>query len=82
MKVTMQKIGNSTYVNIEGEGYQLSVQTKSGTRAELVALAEEARHNAAKSMRRYERLMEASRHKAVNLGSYRYLSDNKPTGIK
>lgn len=58
------------YVNIEGEGYQLSVQTKSGTRAELVALAEDARHAAAKSMRRYERLMEASRHQAVIVGGH------------
>jgi hypothetical protein len=61
MKVTLQRTPGATYVNIEGDGYSLAVQTELGKPFELDELAHEARRTAAKFARRAERLEEAAR---------------------
>lgn len=60
MKVTTQRVNQHTYVNIEGEGYNLSIQTNKGAPDELRALAAEAGRNAARMLRRESRLLEAA----------------------
>lgn len=55
----------STFVEISGEGYTLSIQTTCGHPQELIDLAEKAELEAARFTRRAKRLREAANHLAV-----------------